>query len=93
MPGLGQGAGGPQLWGREQCPECSEYSRRCSEPSPPRPAHPGFYNAWRLGGFSERVLSRLEEVVGGLQVDPSQLSFFVTGEWLAEQAGGPMGGQ
>lgn len=41
----------------------------------------GFYKAFQLNGFDKRLMSRLEEIVGGLQVDPSQLTFFVTGEF------------
>lgn len=39
----------------------------------------GFYNAWRHGGFDERVLSKLEEAVAELQADESDIRFYITG--------------
>lgn len=39
----------------------------------------GFYSAFLGNGFKERMMARLEEIIGGLQVDASQLRIFVTG--------------
>ena len=63
--GVGRRAGGglsvrpnPQVW-RTEWPEGVGSSWRCSAPL----VHQGFLKAWRLNGFSERVIGRLSHIL------------------------------
>lgn len=57
---------------------------------PATPSALGFYAAWLTEGFNQRVLSKVGEIVESLQVEPSQLTIYVTG--AAALGGAVLGG-